>query len=159
MMDRMAIPFEVKRAICEEKCGQYATCFEPCNSGCDKLQAIANELNGNIKEQEEPADDTDKSLEGWTEVNEPEHYKHGLFEVIDEMIIMFGVEKTIVFCQLNAWKYRARAPFKGKMEQDMDKANRYLEMAYEMQQIRQEYPEVDSYEVCFLLKGWRKEKS
>ena len=86
-------------------------------------------------------------------VREPQHYQHGIFEVIDEMIIVFGVEATMKFCRMNAWKYRARAPYKGKMEQDMDKANRYLEMAYEMSQIRQEYPEADSYEVVFLLKG------
>lgn len=86
-------------------------------------------------------------------VREPQHYQHGIFEVIDEMIIVFGVEATMQFCRMNAWKYRARAPYKGKMEQDMDKANRYLEMAYEMSQIRQEYQEADSYEVVFLLKG------
>ena len=86
-------------------------------------------------------------------VREPQHYQHGIFEVIDEMIIVFGVEATMQFCRMNAWKYRARAPYKGKMEQDMDKANRYLEMAYEMSQIRQEYPEADSYEAVFLLKG------
>lgn len=86
-------------------------------------------------------------------VREPQHYQHGIFEVIDEMIIVFGVEATMQFCRMNAWKYRARAPYKGKMEQDMDKANRYLEMAYEMSQIRQEYPEADGYEVVFLLKG------
>lgn len=86
-------------------------------------------------------------------VREPQHYQHGIFEVIDEMIIVFGVEATIQFCRMNAWKYRARAPYKGKMEQDMDKANRYLEMAYEMSQIRQEYPEAEGYEVVFLLKG------
>lgn len=86
-------------------------------------------------------------------VREPQHYRHGTFEVIDEMIIVFGVEATMQFCRMNAWKYRARAPYKGKMEQDMDKANRYLEMAYEMSQIRQEYPEADGYEVVFLLKG------
>lgn len=86
-------------------------------------------------------------------VREPQHYQHGIFEVIDEMIIVFGVEATMQFCRMNAWKYRARAPYKGKMEQDMDKANRYLEMAYEMSQIRQEYPEADSHEVVFLLKG------
>lgn len=62
-------------------------------------------------------------------VNEPPHYKNGKFEVIDEMLIAFGPQKTFDFCILNAWKYRARAPFKGKMEQDLDKANRYLEMA------------------------------
>lgn len=86
-------------------------------------------------------------------VREPQHYQHGIFEVIDEMIIVFGVEATMQFCRMNAWKYRARAPYKGKMEQDMDKANRYLEMAYEMSQIRQEYPEAEGYEVVFLLKG------
>lgn len=62
-------------------------------------------------------------------VREPQHYKQGSFEVIDEMLIVFGPEKTFTFCIMNAWKYRARAPFKEKMEQDMDKANRYLEMA------------------------------
>lgn len=62
-------------------------------------------------------------------VKQPPHYKNGSFEVIDEMLIVFGPEKTFTFCVMNAWKYRARAPFKGNMEQDMDKANRYLEMA------------------------------
>lgn len=62
-------------------------------------------------------------------VKEPSHYKHGRFEVIDEMLIAFGPQRTYDFCIMNAWKYRARAPYKGNMEQDMDKANRYLEMA------------------------------
>lgn len=62
-------------------------------------------------------------------VRQPEHYRHGVYEVIDEMLIVFGPEKTFDFCILNAWKYRARAPFKGKMEEDMDKSSRYLEMA------------------------------
>lgn len=62
-------------------------------------------------------------------VREPQHYQHGTFEVIDEMILAFGPARTYDFCIMNAWKYRARAPFKGHMEQDMDKANRYLEMA------------------------------
>ncbi len=90
-------------------------------------------------------------------VKKPEHYRHGVFEVIDEMIIVFGVEATLTFCKLNAWKYRARAPFKGTFEQDMDKANRYLEMAYDISQIRQEYPEAEGYEVVFLLKGRSKQ--
>lgn len=69
-------------------------------------------------------------------VNEPNHYKHGSFEVIDEMVIVFGIEDTIKFCRMNAWKYRARAPFKGNMEQDMAKANCYLEMAADLEAIR-----------------------
>lgn len=69
-------------------------------------------------------------------VHEPNHYKHGSFEVIDEMVIVFGIENTIQFCRMNAWKYRARAPFKGNMEQDMAKANCYLEMAADLEAIR-----------------------
>lgn len=65
-------------------------------------------------------------------VNNPSHYKHGKFEVIDEMLIVFGPQKTFDFCVLNAWKYRARAPYKNNMEQDMDKSSRYLEMALQI---------------------------
>lgn len=66
-------------------------------------------------------------------VKDPPHYQHGMFEVIDEMVIAFGYQKTIDFCVLNAWKYRSRAPYKGKFEEDMDKANRYMEYAYQLQ--------------------------
>ena len=62
-------------------------------------------------------------------VNSPAHYNNGSFEVIDEMMMVFGPEDTYKFCLMNAWKYRARAPYKGKWEEDMAKANRYLEYA------------------------------
>lgn len=87
-------------------------------------------------ETDEVIEDFVRNLENEDVVNEPSHYKHGTFEVIDEMVIMFGIEDTITFCRLNAWKYRARAPFKGNMEQDMAKANRYLEIAAELEAIR-----------------------
>lgn len=95
--------------------------------------------------QRESFDEASKKLReifGTTEqfvedvVNEPNHYQQGRFEVIDEMVIVFGIDATIQFCKMNAWKYRARAPFKGNMEQDMAKANRYLEMAAELETIR-----------------------
>ena len=85
---------------------------------------------------DEVIEDFARNLENEDVVNEPSHYKHGTFEVIDEMVIMFGIEDTITFCRLNAWKYRARAPYKGNMEQDLAKANRYLEMAAELEAIR-----------------------
>lgn len=71
-------------------------------------------------------------------VKNPSHYKHGTFEVIDEMLIAFGPQRTYDFCIMNAWKYRARAPYKGKFEQDMDKANRYLEMAHQINEANKE---------------------
>lgn len=87
-------------------------------------------------------------------VKQPPHYKQGTFEVIDEMLIVFGPQKTFDFCILNAWKYRARAPFKDNMNQDMDKANRYLEMA---KQIADAYSGNDGYNFLMpaihLIKG------
>lgn len=62
-------------------------------------------------------------------VEYPSHYQNGKYEVIDEMLIVFGPQKTYDFCILNSWKYRARAPFKGKTEEDMEKSSRYLEYA------------------------------
>lgn len=88
-------------------------------------------------------------------VNEPNHYKHGSFETIDEMIIVFGVENTIMFCRMNAWKYRARAPYKGKFEEDMKKANRYLEMARELEYNKYIFPD---YNYCLLKEKVKEEK-
>lgn len=146
MMEAMAVA-EDRVKICKNFCKGYDHCEHIGNVHCEKYMAL-------VRDQISKA-----AKEGVAEdvVKEPSHYQHGAFEVIDEMVIMFGMEKTIVFCQLNAWKYRARAPYKNKFEEDMAKANRYLEMAYELQQIRQEYPEADGYEVCALLKGRKKE--
>lgn len=72
-------------------------------------------------------------------VNNPEHYKHGTFEVIDEMLLVFGPVRTYDFCIMNAWKYRSRAPYKNNLKQDMDKADRYMQMA---KQILENNPEL-----------------
>ena len=62
-------------------------------------------------------------------VNNPSHYKHGI-ECIDEMILLYGVVETMMFCKLNAHKYRKRAFEKGGKE-DMDKSDWYMkEYAY-----------------------------
>lgn len=62
-------------------------------------------------------------------VNHPSHYEHGI-ECIDEMILLYGVVETMIFCKLNAHKYRKRAFDKGGKE-DMDKADWYMkEYAY-----------------------------
>lgn len=44
----------------------------------------------------------------------------------DEMILLFGLEETMIFCKLNAWKYRTRATKKGSEKEDLDKANWYI---------------------------------
>ena len=57
------------------------------------------------------------------EVN-PSHYKHGSKEVWEMMIDVFGKEKWLAFCELNAFKYRMRAGRKDKAscESDLEKA-------------------------------------
>lgn len=58
-------------------------------------------------------------------VNHPNHYTNGGMECIDEMILIFGIEATMHFCLLNAWKYRRRALDKNG-QQDMDKSHWYI---------------------------------
>ena len=62
-------------------------------------------------------------------VNQPPHYRARAKESIDEMLAVFGPKATFDFCVCNAWKYRYRAPFKGKQEEDDAKSDWYVKMA------------------------------
>lgn len=63
-------------------------------------------------------------------VNHPDHYNRGRFEVIDVIEDWFaGVAGPDVFNLGNAIKYIARAPWKGKREEDLRKAIWYIERA------------------------------
>lgn len=67
-------------------------------------------------------------------VDHPEHYKHGSFETIEEMLLLFSKEEVIAFCKINAYKYKARAPFKGNMDEDLKKADWYLAKVKELEE-------------------------
>lgn len=64
-------------------------------------------------------------------VSHPCHYNAHAKECIVEMYILFGLDKFIAFCQMNAWKYRYRAGNKANNSADQDnaKADRYIEYA------------------------------
>lgn len=66
-------------------------------------------------------------------VNHPDHYNQGGFECIEEMRLLFGDAAVITFCRLNAYKYRYRAPYKGRKEQDLAKAEWYLKKIEELE--------------------------
>lgn len=66
-------------------------------------------------------------------INHPKHYVNRKHECIDEMEAMFGLQDTIAFCKLNAWKYRYRAGSKENYEEDMAKADWYINKAIELQ--------------------------
>lgn len=65
-------------------------------------------------------------------VNEPPHYKQHAMECIDEMLSVFGVAAVMAYCKCAAWKYRYRAPYKGKFEEDNAKADWYLKKLSEL---------------------------
>ena len=65
-------------------------------------------------------------------VNHPPHYnRDGALEMIKELEIIFGKEKVIDFCIMNAWKYRYRAGFKSvsHKDEDMKKSDWYINKA------------------------------
>ena len=63
-------------------------------------------------------------------VNQPSHYRVNEKECIVEMLILFGTKDFVRYCTINAWKYRYRAGNKGDADQDLRKADRYIEYAY-----------------------------
>lgn len=65
-------------------------------------------------------------------VNQPSHYKQHTMECFDEMVQVFGVEAAKSYCKCAAWKYRYRAPYNGKFEEDNAKADWYLKKLSEL---------------------------
>lgn len=68
-------------------------------------------------------------------VNQPPHYKIHKMECIDEMREVFGDDVVKAYCKCAAWKYRYRAPYKGKFEQDNEKADWYIAELKEIQDV------------------------
>ena len=54
----------------------------------------------------------------------PAHYKDGSMEVWQQMVQLYGIDKYLAFCELNAFKYRMRAGKKqgNSAQQDIEKA-------------------------------------
>lgn len=71
-------------------------------------------------------------------VNHPFHYKNGKYEAIDIMLDIFGKDKTVSFCELNAFKYLWRADNKGTDIQDKKKAIWYLNKYIELKENKDE---------------------
>lgn len=69
-------------------------------------------------------------------VNQPSHYQVNEKECIVEMLILFGTDDFIKYCTVNAWKYRYRAGNKGDADEDLKKADRYIEYAYRASRIK-----------------------
>ena len=81
---------------------------------------------------------TDTSESQKEMVNHPSHYKNNKYEAIDIMLDIFGKDKTIAFCELNAFKYLWRANNKGTDIQDKKKAIWYLNKYIELKENKNE---------------------
>ena len=66
------------------------------------------------------------------QVNSPSHYNTYDIETIEMMERLWGIDKTITFCILNAYKYRMRLGKKDDVNQDLRKEQWYLNKAEEL---------------------------
>lgn len=67
-------------------------------------------------------------------VDHPQHYNNYEYEVIDMMRKIYGDEKTAIFCELNAFKYRMRMGTKptSPIQEDLKKEQWYLKKKQEI---------------------------
>lgn len=70
------------------------------------------------------------------QVNHPNHYNQGQYECIAVMESIYGIEATMNFCLLCAFKYTWRTNDKDGL-QDIDKAIWYLQKYKELQERNQ----------------------
>lgn len=110
-------------------CKMYSETSLPSNRLDDVLEEMTNAF-GHLMEESKP-----------DMVHHPKHYnREGAMETIDEMVLVFGAKNTVVFCMLNAHKYRARALYKNG-EEDIKKSDFYYKKASELMQ-------------CYDIKNW-----
>ena len=74
------------------------------------------------------------SSEQYDAVGNAKHYKQGRYEVIEMMEMIWGIEATISYCEMTAFKYRMRIGHKEgqPLEQDMKKTKWYETKAEEL---------------------------
>lgn len=98
----------------------------------ETLTQCATTIAVNYKQDETEIVVEDHEEDDMDKVTNPQHYQTNEMECIDEMVVVFGKEAVINFCNLNAWKYRYRSDNKGGKE-DLAKADWYLQKSLELQ--------------------------
>lgn len=77
-------------------------------------------------------------------VNHPSHYNQGKREVIEEMRLLFGDYAVECFCKLSAYKYIRRADYKGHKEEDLKKAEWYMDYIADLKSLDKPKSEIDN---------------
>ena len=83
-----------------------------------------------------PVEEINNKGDKYEFVNHPKHYNEWSMEVIDMMEKIYGIENTIMWCEMTAYKYAMRMGFKptDDIQQEIDKRNWYLNKAKELKQ-------------------------
>lgn len=92
-------------------------------------------------------DTTDKQLN-------PDHYRSGKLQIIEQMLILFGLDAVKTFCLLNAFKYHSRAGLKGDAILDHKKADWYMRLYDRIKVLDR----MDDEEALEALRGFLKEE-
>lgn len=90
------------------------------NSNVDFLSGVEDVVEDILVKKESPDN-----------INHPSHYNHGRIETIDFIEDCLGKDGFQAYCLGNVLKYISRANFKGKHDEDIRKANWYLNKVVE----------------------------
>lgn len=95
----------------------------------DFEQEVINEID----RKSQIIDKEMEKIKNYDHIN-PNHYKQGSKEVIEMMQDIWGKEKLIAYCEMNAFKYRMRAGLKPEqsVQRDLDKAKWYENKAIQL---------------------------
>ena len=112
--------------------------FADTRCGADKevhdlFEEVWAEEHGYVKKEDsvENPDHIEATKKSEDPVN-PDHYKAGKLQTIEQMMIVFGPNKVASFCEVNAFKYHARAGLKGDAVMDHKKADWYMRLYKEI---------------------------
>jgi hypothetical protein len=97
-------------------------------------KTMSNGVEAVISDILSPKKDLTLITDEYEMVDHPQHYNNYEYEVIDMMRKIYGDEKTAIFCELNAFKYRMRMGTKptSPIDEDLKKEQWYLKKKQEI---------------------------
>lgn len=97
-------------------------------------KTMSNGVEAVISDILSPKKDLTLITDEYEMVDHPQHYNNYEYEVIDMMRKIYGDEKTAIFCELNAFKYRMRMGTKptSPIDEDLKKEQWYLKKKKEI---------------------------
>ena len=101
----------------------------PTKDSFEQIISKAKNMDDRIcKVYNQDIPDSNENNNSYENVNHPNHYNNYDVEVIDMMERIWGPEKTAIFCELNAFKYRMRMGTKptSPISEDLEKEIWYL---------------------------------